>query len=197
MKSLLSCTLLCVTFCLFGQNNEVFFTENGKTWNVPPAYLDPAYPAGLINSHNLSDAAYTAYLSVHRFPLPEDGDYDRAVEIWVKNNIYFPQFLPAGNPAQDSLRHRLAVDMWMQKHPDAVDYITNTFNSTGLSDDDLDMLKNSFPRKNHTGDDVYDQQRYDEEVQGWIRMYSIEKYQIIEPLVRESEMSNQNEEEVK
>ncbi|MGD9491747.1 MAG: hypothetical protein AB7V36_00175 [Bacteroidales bacterium] len=164
---------------------------------MPNAYLDPAYPSALIKSNNLSDVVYIDYLNKHLFPLPDDGNYERAVEIWVKNNIYFPQFLPAGNPAQDSARYMLAADMWMQKHPEAVDYITNAYNATGLSDDDLDFLISTFPRKQQTGNADLNQRRYEDAVQDWIRQYSFEKYQIVEPLVREAEMLNQNEEGVK
>lgn len=176
---------------------ESTFLHQGMIYSVPVDYLDPAFPAEDARTNNIESPAYISYYQTHYFPLPEEGDYERKLEIWVRNNHYFPQFLPNGNPVQDSTRFSMAVEVWKQKHPEAVKYIVGKVNNTELSDEDFDLLFNSFPRKQHSDDVEMDQRLYEEAVQEWIRVYSFEKYVLIEPYVREAEMLNHNVEEVK
>lgn len=191
------CGLLLFMQSSLAEAQNTSMNHKGKIYAVPADYLDPAYPAQAVSANDISSAAYVTYLNVHKFPLPEEGDYERRVEIWVKNNMYFPQFLPSGNSAQDSVRLSMAVEVWKQRHPDAVEYMTRTVNTTGLSDADFELLMNSYPHKLDTGDADLDQRRYDDAVQEWIRIYSYEKYLIIEPIVREAELLNQKAEEGK
>lgn len=193
--------ILC--FLIVGTNvtvlnaQESTFMHQGKIYKVPVDYLDPAFPAEDARNNNLESPAYISYYQTHYFPLPEEGDYDRKLENWVRNNRYFPQFLPSGNPSQDSTRFYIAVEVWKQKNPAAVNYIVGKVNNTEFSDADFELLFNSFPRKQQTSDPVYDQKMYENAVMEWIRLYSYEKYLIIEPLVREAESMNSKVEEGK
>ncbi len=182
---------LGVNVATMSQTN-VEMLHKGKIYEVPKAYLDPAFPGT-----DAGSAEYQDYVATHLFPLPEEGDYERRVERWTMNNRYYPQFLNSGNPQQDSVRYSMAVEVWKQKNEKAVAYLTRTVNTTSLSDDDFQLLYNSFPRKQDTGDAELDQRRYDDAVQEWIRIYSYEKYLIIEPIVREAELLNQKAEEGK
>ncbi|PKP04736.1 MAG: hypothetical protein CVU11_03225 [Bacteroidetes bacterium HGW-Bacteroidetes-6] len=196
-KSVMDKTLvfLLILFCIGGvlqSQTNVEMQHKGKIFEVPSAFIDPAFPKADAGSDE-----YQAYVSTHLFPLPEEGDYERRLERWVMNNRYFPQFLSTGNAKQDSVRYSMGVEVWKQKNPDAVVYIAGKMNTTSLSDEDFQILFNSFPRKKNTGNAESDQRRYEEEVLEWIRIYSYEKYELIEPLVREAELLNKKEGEVK
>lgn len=176
---------------------QVTMVHEGKSYIVPSQYLDPNFPSATIKSNNLKDSAYQKYLAVHRFPLPEEGDYERKVEIWLKNNHAFPQYLPSGNPDQDSLRYMAAVEFWKIKKSEVFKVLISRKNQTSLSDDDFDLLYKSFPRQQHSGNDAVDRKIYEEAVSDWIRVYSYEKYLMIEPIVRNEGVLNQNTEEKK
>lgn len=190
-KLFLSAILLSAAWVLNAQETKHCMDHHGTRYAVPADFIDPFFPADIHSS------AYQSYVSTHLFPLPEEGDYERRLEIWVKNNRYFPQFLNTGNSTSDSVRYSMAVEVWKQKNPEAVAYITSTINTTGLSQDDFNILLNSFPRKTDYESSPEGQQRYTEAVAEWIRIYSYEKYELIEPIVRNAESVKQNAEEGK
>lgn len=177
---------------------QVTLDHEGKSYIVPTQYLDVNFPSTQINNNTLKDSTYQNYLEVHRFPLPEDGDYERKVELWVKNNRTFPQLLPTGNLHQDSLRYLAAVEMWKLKNPKILNQLVSRRNQTSFSDEDFDLLYKSFPRMEHSGDAELDKKIYEDAINEWIRLYSYEKYLLIEPIVKSNEPSeNSGKEETK
>ncbi len=158
------------------RSQQISFQHKGEFCEVPVDYLDPAFPAESVTKSDTANDIYRIYYRLHRFPLPEEGDYERQLEIWVKNNRYFPQMLISGDSHNDSFRHAMAVEVWKQKNADAIAYITRKVNTTDLSDEDFYLLFNSFPRKKDSGNPTEDQRKYEESIQEWIRIYSYEKH---------------------
>lgn len=178
-------------------SQEVTMVHDGKHYYVPKQLLDPAYPLQAVKSQAVNNPNYQNYLKDHLFPFPEDGDYERKIEIWVKNNRMFPQFLSTGNPSKDSLRYWASVDFWKMKNPKSVNFILQRKNQTPLSDADFELLYNSFPRMEHSGDAELDRRLYEEAINEWIRLYSYEKYLLIDPIVKQCEPVDFNAKEEK
>ena len=192
MKRLIVSSMLILSALLlkqsFAQTRSEWVSYKGEYVMVPATYFDPAFPSQQTAERNFSNADYQDYLSMHLFPLPEEGDYEKRLEYWLLNNKnIFPQYLPTGNAQSDSVRFLTARAFWMQKNEKLMSVLSHKSNPTGLSDNDFQILFNSFPRMENTGNAQLDRELYDEAVLEWIRLYSMEKYLIIEPLVRESD----------
>jgi len=160
----------------------------GEFVYIPASFFDPEFPLEQISRGEYSDSSYVNYLNKHLFPLPEEDGFDKRLEMWLLNNkSLFPQYLPTGDAKSDSLRLQLAREFWMQKNEKVLGNLLVKRNPTDFSDEDFQILFNSFPRMESSGDQQLDRELYDEAVLEWIRLYSMEKYRIIEPLVRESD----------
>lgn len=192
MKRLIVTSMLILSALLlkqsFAQTHSEWVTYKGEYVYVSESMFDPDFPISQVANKTFADSAYLDYLSAHLFPLPGDGDYDKQLEQWLLNNKnYFPRFLSTGNAASDSVRFKESREFWMKKNEQRMVELSGSYNPTGFAKDDFSILFESFPRMENSGDVNLDRELYNDAVQEWIRLYSFEKFLIIEPLVRESD----------